>query len=137
MIRFAIKDSGERQQFESGMVRDVTTDKTDYLLLRDGPMFKRWAEHLTKGAAKYTKRNWMLAAGQEEYDRFRESAARHFEQWLAGETDEDHASAIFFGINGAEYVHDKNEGRLRSRPVPGSQHLGDRAKCPACRDDSA
>lgn len=104
VTRFAVKDSGQRATFDSGMVRDVTADKTDYLLVRDGPMFKRWAEHLTKGASKYTKRNWMKAAGDEELNRFRESAARHFEQWLAGDTDEDHAAAVMFNINGAEYV---------------------------------
>jgi hypothetical protein len=104
---FTVKDSGERAQFAGGMVRDVTTGKRDYSLVLDGPMFDRWAEHLTKGAAKYAKRNWMLAAGQEEYDRFRESALRHFLQWYRGEVDEDHASAVFFNINGAEYTKDR------------------------------
>jgi hypothetical protein len=101
---FTVKDSGKRQQFESGMVRDVTEGKTDYSLVLDGPMFRRWAEHLTKGAQKYSKRNWMKAAGDGEYERFKESALRHFLQWYWGETDEDHASAVFFNINGAEYV---------------------------------
>ncbi len=102
-----IKDSGQRQQFASGMVRDVTTNKIDHLLVRDGPMLRRWAVHLTNGAKKYDKRNWMKAAGEEELYRFRESAIRHFEQWLAGETDEDHAAAVFFNINGAEYVKEQ------------------------------
>lgn len=108
---FRVKDSGERTQFQSGMVRDVTTNKTDYSLALDGPMFKRLAEHLTKGAVKYAKRNWMKAAGQEELDRFRESALRHFLQWFNGETDEDHAAAVFFNINGVEYVRNKLEGK--------------------------
>lgn len=107
MSDFAIKDSGERQQFAGGMVRDVTDGKTDYLLLRDGPMFDRWAEHLTKGAIKYDKRNWMKAAGDEEYQRARESAARHFEAWLRGNTDEDHAAAVYFNVNLAEYAKAK------------------------------
>src|SRR5689334_11815910 len=97
---FEIKDSGERKQFASGMVRDTATDKTDFTLVFDGPMFERWAEHLTKGARKYAKRNWMKAAGAEELDRFKESAVRHFIQWLRGDTDEDHAAAVFFNING-------------------------------------
>lgn len=102
-----MKDSGQRQEFESGMVRDVATDKIDYSLVLDGPMFERWAVHLTKGAKKYSARNWMLAAGQEEYDRFRQSALRHFLQWYRSETDEDHAAAVYFNINGAEYVKEK------------------------------
>lgn len=101
---FQIKDSGERQQFTSGMVRDVTTGKTDYSLVFDGPMLKRWAVHLTKGAIKYAARNWMKADGDVELQRFRESALRHFIQWFEGEEDEDHASAVYFNINGAEFV---------------------------------
>lgn len=104
---YTIKDSGERTTFSGGMQRDVTTDKIDYSLILDGPMFKRWAEHLTNGAKKYTKRNWMKAQGQTELDRFRESALRHFVQWFYGDTDEDHASAVLFNINGAEYVRQK------------------------------
>jgi hypothetical protein len=99
-----MKASGDRAQFSSGMVRDVDTNKTDFSLVLDGPMFWRWAEWLRKGAIRYSKRNWMKASGQEELDRFRESALRHFLQWYRGDTDEDHASAVFFNINGAEYV---------------------------------
>lgn len=104
---FIIKDSGAREQFESGMVRDTAADKVDYSLALDGPMFDRLAAHLTKGAKKYAKRNWMKASGQAEYDRFKESALRHFLQWYRGDSDEDHAAAVFFNINGAEYVKEK------------------------------
>lgn len=104
---FTIKDSGVRKSFGSGMVRDVTDEKIDYSLALDGPMFKRYAIHLTKGAKKYAKRNWMLAAGEEEKERFKESALRHFIQWLDGDTDEDHAAAVFFNINGHEYVKER------------------------------
>ena len=103
-----VKDSGQRIEFPSGMRRDVTGEKIDYSLVMDGPMFKRWAAHLTKGAKKYDKRNWMKASGQEELDRFRESALRHFVQWYYIDIDEDHAAATFFNMNGAEYT----KGRL-------------------------
>jgi len=105
--KFQIKDSGARAQFAGGMVRDIPEGKIDYTLILDGPMFERWAIHLTNGAKKYAKRNWMLAQGQEEYDRFKESALRHFLQWFKGETDEDHAAAVYFNINGAEYSKTK------------------------------
>lgn len=104
---FTVKDSGKREQFDSGMVRDTTEGKIDYLLALDGPMFKRYAIHLTKGAVKYAKRNWMQADGPEEYDRFRESATRHFFQWLEGDRSEDHAAAVIFNIGGAEYVQQR------------------------------
>ena len=102
-----IKDSGERLTYKSGMVRDVTNDKIDYTLILDGPMYERWAEHLTGGAKKYTKRNWMKANGQEELERFKESAARHFHQWISGKTDERHEAAVFFNINAYEYLKEK------------------------------
>ncbi len=101
---FIIKDSGQRQSFDSGMVRDTQAGKTLWSLVFDGPMLRRWAEHLTKGAVKYAARNWMKASGDEEYERFKESALRHFVQWFLGDEDEDHAAAVFFNINGAEYV---------------------------------
>jgi hypothetical protein len=103
-MAFTVKDSGKRAEFTSGMVRDTTDGKTDYTLLLDGPMLERWAVQLTRGALKYAPRNWMRAEGEAELARFRESAFRHFMQWLRGDTDEDHAAATMFNINGAEYV---------------------------------
>lgn len=107
--KFVIKDSGERAEFKSGMVRDTDTSKIDYLRVLDGPMLDRWAEHLTKGALKYPDvhpgiPNWTLASGEEELQRFRQSAIRHFIQYIRGDVDEDHAAAVIFNINGAEYV---------------------------------
>lgn len=107
--QFVVKDSGARQEFPSGMVRDVADDKVDYARVFDGPMLERWAVHLTKGAAKYPDvapgvANWTLAAGDAERARFRASAVRHFIQWMQGHTDEDHAAAVLFNLNGHEYV---------------------------------
>jgi hypothetical protein len=106
-LSLEIKDSGKRMEFDSGMVRDVTEGKPRIDLVYDGPMLARWAQHLTGGAQKYDARNWMKARGQAELDRFRESAARHFFQWFTGDTDEDHAAAVMFNINGAEYVKER------------------------------
>jgi hypothetical protein len=101
---FVIKDSGKRIDYESGMRRDVQDGKPMFGLVYDGPMLHRWAVHLTGGAVKYGERNWQLANSQEELNRFMHSAARHFYQWFVGEVDEDHAAAVYFNINAAEYV---------------------------------
>lgn len=106
---FQIKDSGKRTEFSGGMVRDTSEGKLDYTSLLYGPMLDRWAEHCTKGRLKYPDPrpgvpNWTLAQGKEEFLRFQESALRHLLQWLRGARDEDHAAAVFFNINGAEYV---------------------------------
>lgn len=90
-------------------MRDTTEGKTNFLNVLFGPMLRRWAEHLTKGREKYPDPepgvpNWTLAQGKEEYLRAKESAFRHFLQWLQGERDEDHAAAVIFNINLAEYV---------------------------------
>jgi hypothetical protein len=49
----------------------------------------------------------MKAEGPEEYKRFVCSFCRHLKQYLNGERDEDHAAAVFFNLNGAEYVRPK------------------------------
>lgn len=107
MSEFGLKDSGARAEFDSGMVRDVEDDKIDWTLVFDGPMLKRYAEHLTKGAKKYSPRNWMKASGDAEYDRFKRSLLRHLVAYLNDETDEDHAAAVIFNLNGMEYVAGK------------------------------
>lgn len=111
MSDFVTADSGKRLEFESGMKRDTADGKINWLLIRPGPMLRRWAELMTRGSVKYESdrkpgeiRNWQKANGIAELERFKESAARHFEQWLAGDRDEDHAAGVFFNINGAEYV---------------------------------
>lgn len=120
--QFEIKDSGQRESFDSGMVRDTAVGKQRPDLVRDGPMYLRWVRLLTNAVVKYSARNWMKASGQEEYDRFLESADRHYNIWytwrkyginiedLNNPTNEplkeDHAAAVFFNINGVEYVEE-------------------------------
>ena len=110
---FTVKDSGKREQLAGGMVRDTEEGKADYSLIYDGPMLDRWAEHLTKGAKKYEARNWMKAGTSNDVkemrrtqERFKRSALRHMRQWLRGDRDEDHAAAVFFNLNGYEYLQE-------------------------------
>lgn len=96
------------------MQRDTTEGKIRYDLVipktGQGNMFKRWAELMTRGAIKYAERNWEQARTQEELDRYKQSAFRHFMQWYEGNTDEDHGAAVFFNIQGAEYVKERLDG---------------------------
>lgn len=103
---FETKDSGERQVFETGMTRDIQTDKPRYDLV-DWPMIKRWAELMQRGALKYGEHNWKKAETREELDRFRASALRHCIQWFNGDNDEDHSAAVMFNLSGAEMVRAK------------------------------
>ena len=115
MDEFKVKDSGERKEYASGMVRDTQEGKPNWALVYDGPMLKRYAEHLTKGAIKYGERNWQKANSREEMNRFRASAARHFAQWINGERDEDHMAAVIFNLNAYEYVRARVDN-----PPPGT-----------------
>lgn len=107
---FQTKDSGERAEYSSGMVRDTRAGKPRFdLLLPDGVPYKeqmltRWAALMARGAEKYSDRNWEKARTMEELERYLDSAFRHFMQWISGEEDEDHAAAVMFNIMGAEYV---------------------------------
>lgn len=105
-----IKDSGKRIKYKSGMNRDVDTNKPRFDLV-DMDMFKRWANHMADGAKKYGDHNWKKANSQEEIARFKASAFRHFIQWFEGDTDEDHASAVFFNIAASEMVKEKLNGK--------------------------
>lgn len=104
MAEFVTKDSGKREEYSTGMRRDTQEGKARFDLLfplgvrYDDQFLTRLAALLTRGAAKYTERNWEKARTAEEMERFRSSAARHFAQWLAGEQDEDHAAAVVFNL---------------------------------------
>ncbi len=107
-----IHDSGQRQQFASGSLRDPSTGKIKWSRITFGPMMRRWAQHLTTAEAKYPDiapgiPNFTLIEGDEELVRYKESAFRHFMAWFYDETNEDHASAVFFNINGVELLKDK------------------------------
>lgn len=110
MTHFETKDSGVRAEYKSGMVRDTQAGKPRFNLMYplgipyDEQMLTRLAMLLERGMDKYGWRNWEKADSDEELIRFKESAHRHFIQWLTGETDEDHASAAIFNLIAAEYV---------------------------------
>lgn len=109
-MNFITKDSGERKEYPSGMHRDVYKAKPRYDLiipLKGMGMFDRWAMLMERGAQKYGERNYELASTKEEMEHFRQAAFRHFIQWFKGEEDEDHAAAIFFNVQGAEYVKEQ------------------------------
>ena len=104
---FKTKDSGKRQKYGTGMVRDTQEGKVRFDLCWH-PMLKRWAELMMRGAVKYGEKNWQHAGTEEELNRFEASALRHLYQWINNEDpEEDHAAAVFFNISAAEYVREK------------------------------
>lgn len=121
MSEFAIKDSGERQEFEGGAVRDSEEGKLDYsnLFVHFEPMGTRYAAHMTKGRTKYPDPepgvpNWTLfEATPEVLARTLRSLDRHYKAYRAGMTDEDHAAAILFNLNLVERIREALEAEDR------------------------
>lgn len=109
-MTYETKDSGYRAAYESGMVRDTQDSKPRFDLLYPPGMpyelqpLTRWAALLERGATKYGEENWTLADSEEELRRFRASAARHFNQWVTGEADEDHMAATWFNMAAVAYL---------------------------------
>ena len=91
-----VKDSGQRQAFETGSVRDMQAGKGSFFLLPAEPMF-RLAKHYENGAIKYGNNNWKL--GQPS-TRYMDSALRHLFSYLMGKRDEDHLAAVVFNVFG-------------------------------------
>lgn len=104
MTDFETKDSGKREEYVSGMRRDIQAGKPRFdLTLVDGMPYgeqflTRFAALLGRGAEKYGEKNWQLANSAEELARFKASALRHITQWATGEVDEDHAAAVAFNL---------------------------------------
>ncbi len=84
--KFQTKDSGERQQFSTGAVRDRQAGKGRYDLLPPAAI-RRLADIFERGANKYSARNWEKGL---PLSRFIDSALRHTFQYLEGRRDEDH-----------------------------------------------
>jgi hypothetical protein len=109
MTTYETKDSGFHQEYESGMRRDSQDGKPRFDLIRtklqpyEEQMITRYARLLARGAEKYSARNWEEGCGEEELERAKASLLRHTEQLVAGETDEDHAAAVWFNTQAIEY----------------------------------
>ena len=108
-MNYETLDSGVREEYDSGMVRDSQEDKPRYNLIYE-PLLTEWADLMTRGAQKYGANNWQLADSQEELDRFKESAFRHMIQYLKGDTDEAHAAAVCFNLGAIMMLRTKLEG---------------------------
>ena len=89
-----IKDSGERQGFDTGAQRDTATGKPRLELI--SPIFlNRLGAHLGAGAEKYDARNWEKGI---PLDRSMASLLRHLNQYREGLRDEDHLAAAACNI---------------------------------------
>ena len=97
-----VKDSGKRQDFVTGSVRDTNEGKPRYDLISPIALY-RLAMHTANGAVKYGDRNW--ERGQ-PLNRYIESLERHLQRMKVGLLDEDHEAAIMWNI--MAFIHTKS-----------------------------
>lgn len=91
---YELKDSGVREEFETGSRRDTRAGKGRYDLLPPRAM-RRLAQVFEAGGAKYGDRNW--ERGQ-PLSRFLDSGIRHAFDWLEGKGDEDHLAQAVWNL---------------------------------------
>ena len=89
-----VKDSGKREDFNTGSKRDTRQGKGRFDLI--SPIAEeRLAKHYENGAVKYGDRNW--EKGQ-PLTRYLDSAKRHINKLIQGYKDEDHATAVVWNL---------------------------------------
>lgn len=110
-----VKDSGKREEYKSGMCRDLQKGKPMYDLCYL-PLLTDWAILMSEGAEKYGLDNWKKSNSIEELKRFRQSAFRHFIQFLNGEEDESHHAAILFNVGAIRFLMDKLKVDINGNP---------------------
>lgn len=98
------KDSGERQEFGTGAVRDTQKGKGRFDLI--SPIGeRRLARRYEQGAEKYGDNNWQKGI---PISRCLDSAKRHINQFLAGDKTEDHLGAAAWNIFTAMHMEERN-----------------------------
>lgn len=114
-----IKDSGTRQEFSTGAVRDCPVGKGRIDLLPPWALL-RLSQHFEAGCAKYGDRNWERGI---PVCRYLDSGIRHALKFLASEADEPHLVAAAWNLICAmETLHRVELGllprSLDDRPPP-------------------
>lgn len=109
MSEFGMKDSGARQEFETGARRDLQTGKGRPDLIPT-LFIQRLAVVMEKGAEKYGDWNWSKGM---PLSRYYASAMRHLMQAFDGDQDEDHLGQCAFNVSAFMWtLNEVNCGRL-------------------------
>jgi hypothetical protein len=95
-MTYETKDSGNREEFTTGAVRDTRAGKGRFDLLPPSAI-KRVAQLYQRGAEKYEARNWEKGM---PFSRMVDSLLRHAFAVSAGQMDEDHLAAVVFNALG-------------------------------------
>ncbi len=105
---YITKDSGKRQSFETGAVRDIQQGKGRFDLITPIAL-RRLAGVYERGAVKYADRNWEKGI---PLGRFMDSALRHLNQYIEGNRDEDHLAQAMWNIASAIHTEEMIKRKL-------------------------
>jgi len=89
-----VKDSGKRQDFGTGSVRDSNEGKGRFDLLPYYSLLKI-SQHFEDGANKYQEDNWRKG---QPLSRYFDSAQRHLAKFAMGFEDEPHLTAAIWNL---------------------------------------
>lgn len=92
---FTMKDSGTRQEFDTGAQRDAQEGKGIYAHLPHEAI-RQLAVHMEHGAKKYDRDNWRKGMPM---SRTLESLLRHAHQYADGDRSENHLAAVLFNAS--------------------------------------
>lgn len=112
MTDYALKDSGKREEFQTGAQRDTRDGKGRFDLISPF-MLRRLAVVMERGAIKYDARNWEKGM---PFSRFTDSALRHINQFVMGKEDEDHLAQAVFNL--MALIHFQETGRQDLDDMP-------------------
>lgn len=115
MTELTIKDSGQRDTYQTGAVRDNHSGKGRFDLL-SGQGILRLARWYELGAKKYSDRNWEKGMN---ISRYVDAAFRHLVKYMMGCDDEDHLAAVAWNV----FAIMDHEDRLpQMQDLPGWQN---------------
>lgn len=110
------------RHFKTGAVRDVETNKEDYVETISWTAFKKYAQYMTAKKQKYGAGNFKKGIDIESYER---SLCRHLQKYMENkyeggvvEVDESHLCAIVFNAFGI--LHE--QGRKEKENGKGQTH---------------
>ena len=128
---YELKDSGKREDFKSGAVRDSREGKGRYDLITPFGL-KRLAIVMEKGAKKYEARNWEKGM---EFSRLLDSAQRHLEQFKMGLKDEDHLAQAAFNIFAIMHFQELGRTGLDDLPRYMRNQKKETERCSYCGEE--
>lgn len=121
-----VQDSGSRQEFVTGAVRDLRAGKGRFDLIPKRGI-RRLARHFENGAVKYGDNNWRKGINMHCY---LDSVIRHAFDYLDGDRSEDHLAAVAWNAICAMHTEEMiDEGKL---PAELADILSDVPKAGEC-----